>query len=321
MGAGAAQTRPRIGVSRCLLGDEVRYDAKHKRDDYVAEVLAPHVELVAVCPEVEAGFGVPREAMQLEGDPGAPTLRTRHTERDLSERMRAFSRARVGELLRQELDGFVLKSNSPSCGAEGVPVYGEEEGPHRSGRGLFADALITALPDLPVEEEGTLRDARLRENFVVRVFAHRRLRRASRDPHPVRALIDFHTRHELLLMSRDERRMRELGRLVAEAAERDSRDLYEPYRRDFFDAMRCAPTAESHANTLQHLAGHVRARIDDWDRRELDEAIERYRLGQVPLWGPMTLLRHHSEEHEIAYALRQVYLWPPPGELNLLSRV
>jgi uncharacterized protein YbgA (DUF1722 family)/uncharacterized protein YbbK (DUF523 family) len=317
----AAQAAPRIGVSRCLLGDEVRFDGGHKHDRYVTGALAPYVQFVSVCPEVEAGFGVPREAMHLEGEAGLPRLVTVRTQRDLTETMRAWANDRVDELARLDLDGFVLKSKSPSCGMERVPVYGERGVAPRRGRGLFAAALLEALPELPVEEDGRLNDPCLRENFVVRVFVHHRWRQASRAPLRKRALLEFHTRHKLLLMSRDEQCMRTLGRLVAAAGEDDLGDLFEAYRRRFFRGMSHTPTTRKHTNTLQHVAGHLRGRIDDWDRRELADVIDRYRRGELPLIVPVTLLRHYIQKFDIPYVRNQVYLTPHPQELMLLNRV
>ncbi len=319
-GAGHGEAVPRVGVSRCLLGDSVRYDAGHKRDRYVTGALARHVELVAVCPEVEAGLGVPREAMHLEGDRTTPMLITTKTRRDLTKTMRSWASAKAEELARLELDGFVLKSKSPSCGLERVPVHRGVGAAPRPGRGLFASALLEAMPDVPAEEEGRLHDAALRENFVVRVFSHRRFRLAARRPRSRGALVDFHTRHKLLLLSRDETAMRALGRLVAGASERDTDELFVEYRGRFFDALTARPTPERHTNVLQHIAGHLREVVGDWDRREIAAAIERYRVGEAPLVVPLTLLRHHADKHDIGYALSQVYLFPSPGELLLQNR-
>lgn len=319
MGEEAAAARPRIGVSRCLLGAEVRYDGGHKRDAFVAGALAEHTELVSVCPELEAGFGVPREAMHLTGETASPRLVTVRTGRDLTESMQAWSAGRADALAREALDGFVLKAKSPSCGLERVPVYGERGVAPRPGRGMFASALREALPDLPVEEEGRLRDPTLRENFIVGVFAHRRFRRAAQEPLTRRALVDFHARHKLLLMSRDERAMRDLGRLVA-SGELEPTALFAAYRRGFFSGMRRAPTTRSHSNTLQHIAGHLRGRADAWDRQELADLIDRYRRGEVPLGAPLTLLKHYIAKLDIPYVRDQVYLDPAPAALLASTR-
>src|SRR5262245_35185486 len=212
--AGAGD-RIRIGISACLLGDEVRFDGGHKRDTYVTGVLSPHVEWVPVCPEVEIGLGVPREAMRLVGVPEAPRLMTSRSGLDHTARMRTFARDKVEALRRLDLDGYILKSKSPSCGMERVPVHTAGGRASGSGRGLFAQALLTAMPLLAVEEEGRLNDPRRRESFIVRVFAHRRWRRLTGAPFRPAALVAFHARHKFLLMAHSEPHLRALGRLVS----------------------------------------------------------------------------------------------------------
>lgn len=313
--------RVRIGVSTCLLGEKVRFDAGHKHDRFVTDTLGPHVEHVPVCPEMELGLGAPREAMRLEGEPDAPRLVTLRTGRDLTEPMQRFSERRVQELARQELDGYILKSKSPSCGMQRVKVYREPGRPPRMGRGVFAEALQRRLPHLPVEEEGRLNDPRLRERFIVRVFCHWRWRHAAREPFELERLVGFHTRHKLLLMSRSEPHMRELGRLVANGKRRRADHLFRDYADGFFQGMQRAATPRKHANVLQHIAGHLRGQVDAWDRRELARTIDRYRLGMLPLVVPITLLRHYIEKHGVPYAREQVYLYPHPDELMLLNHV
>ena len=163
----------RVGVSACLLGQEVRYDGGHKRDRFVTDVLGPFVEWVPVCPEVEIGLGVPRAPIRLEGDPDAPRLVDPLSGIDLTERMRRFAEARVAMLARLGIDGYVLKRDSPSCGIARVPVA-SEGATSRAGMGIFARALKEALPTLPIEEEDRLHDARLRESFIERMRARRR---------------------------------------------------------------------------------------------------------------------------------------------------
>jgi uncharacterized protein YbbK (DUF523 family) len=165
----------RLGVSACLLGSQVRYDGGHKRHPFLTEILGPFVEWVPVCPEVEAGFGTPREAMHLVRDGEAVRLVTVRTRQDVTAQLRRAVDARVRQLASLELDGYVLKKDSPSCGLFRVKVYGAS-GSVRDGRGLFAGSLADAQPLLPLEEEGRLSDPKLRETFIERVFAYRRLR-------------------------------------------------------------------------------------------------------------------------------------------------
>jgi uncharacterized protein YbbK (DUF523 family) len=172
-----AISRPRVGISRCLLGIEVRYDGGHKREPVLLELVGPRVEWVEVCPEVEVGMGVPREPVQLMPNPtrtlGAAGVRlvgaTSGT--DWTERMTAWARAKIDQLRGLELSGFVLKARSPSCGLRDVPVAGAAAG-EAAGRGLFAQALVDALPDLPIEDEERLRNPAAREAFLERVFAY-----------------------------------------------------------------------------------------------------------------------------------------------------
>ncbi|HYO16216.1 MAG TPA: DUF523 and DUF1722 domain-containing protein [Thermoanaerobaculia bacterium] len=189
----------RIGVSACLLGQEVRYDGGHKRDSFLTDTLGRFVDFVPVCPEVEIGMGTPRPPIRLERTvEGEIRLLMPSTGEDYTERMRSYARRRVGELAALELDGYILKKDSPSCGMEGVKVYGSNAIPAKNGRGLFAEELLRRLPDLPVEEEGRLNDPLLRESFITRVFLHHR-RRAERAGWSRAALRRLHERHKLLL--------------------------------------------------------------------------------------------------------------------------
>ena len=170
-------SKPRVGISACLLGQEVRYDGGHKRDAFLTDILGRYVEWVPVCPEVELGMGTPRPPIRLERRGGEIRLVMPSTGGDYTDAMRAYAERRADALAKLDLDGYILKKDSPSCGMERVEVHHGSGAPSNDGRGLFAAALIARLPDLPFEEEGGLRDPLLRESFVRRVFAryHRRL--------------------------------------------------------------------------------------------------------------------------------------------------
>jgi uncharacterized protein YbgA (DUF1722 family) len=231
--------------------------------------------------------------------------------------MLAWARERVAALREMDLDGYILKSKSPSCGMERVRVYTEAGMPSRSGPGLFARALMEAMPLLVVEEEGRLNDPRLRENFVARVFSHHRWRQLTRTRVRPADLVAFHARHKFLLMAHSEPHLRQLGRLVARARA----ELLPRYAEGFLAALRVKTTTRKHTNVLQHIAGHFRERLDRRDREELSETIEEYRQGLVPLVVPLTLLKHHVRRLELAYLQDQVYLEPHPRELMLLNHV
>lgn len=311
----------RIGVSSCLLGQRVRFDGGHKKDDFLVDQLGRFVEWVPVCPEVESGMGTPRPTLRLvrDGD-GVRMLETR-SGRDHSAAMRRFARRRVRALARLDLCGYVLKRASPSCGMERVPVYREAGMPVRDGRGLFAEALIRALPQLPVEEERRLRDARLRENFVERVFAYRRLRDLCAGRFRRSSAIAFHTAHKLQILAHCPESYAKLGRLVAAVSKQEPRVFRERYAETFMAALARLATRGRHANVLQHMAGQLRTHLDAESRSELSGLIQDYRRGLVPLVVPLTLIRHHARRFRVAYLLGQVYLDPHPRELMLRNHV
>jgi uncharacterized protein YbgA (DUF1722 family)/uncharacterized protein YbbK (DUF523 family) len=317
-----ADDRPRIGISACLLGDEVRFDGGHKRDPFLTDVLSPHVEWVRVCPEVEVGMGTPRETLRLvrEGE-GPVRMVTTRTGVDWTADMVRWSRTRMKQLAAEQLSGYVLKKDSPSCGMERVKVYGGAGMPQRSGRGLFAEALLTQFPNLPVEEEGRLSDPRLRENFIERVFAYWHLGRFFDSRWTVGGLVAFHTAHKMALLAHSTAAYAELGRLVAAAANMPRSRLRDEYEAAFMKTMSIVATPRRHTNVLMHMAGHLKKQLDAASKQELLACIEEYRRGLVPLIVPLTLLRHHVRVHEVAYLAGQTYLQPHPRELMLRNRV
>ena len=310
----------RIGVSTCLLGEHVRFDGGHKRDPFLVETFGRYVEWVPVCPEVEAGLGVPRESMHLRRIADDVRLVTTKTGIDHTEAMRRYAARRVAALSAHDLCGYVLKKNSPSCGMERVKIYGRS-GPVASGRGLFAEALLQAFPHLPVEEEGRLNDPRLRENFVERVFAYRRLRSLFSGRWTIGRVVAFHTAHKLQLMAHSPRLYAELGRLVAGAKGLARPALRASYEAQFMSALEVMATPKRHVNVLQHILGYFTDQLDRAARQELVELIDDYGRGVVPLVVPLTLVRHYVRQFTIAYLQAQTYLEPHPKELMLRNHV
>jgi len=311
----------RVGISSCLLGEAVRFDGGHKRDPFLTETFGAFVEWVPVCPEVECGFGTPREAMRLVRVDNDVRLLTVRTAVDLTDRMAAYTRRRVAQLDAQDLCGYVLKKDSPSCGLERVKIYGTGGVPEKSGQGIFARGLVERFPSLPVEEEGRLSDPRLRENFVERVFAYWRLRGLFRGRWNLGTLVEFHTAHKLILMAHSPEAYRQLGRLVARARGVGRKDLERRYTEQFMSALAVIATPRRHANVLQHMAGYFKNLLDAKSKAELGAAIDDYRRGLVPLVVPMTLLRHHVRVHGVSYLEGQHYLAPHPKELMLRNHV
>jgi uncharacterized protein YbgA (DUF1722 family)/uncharacterized protein YbbK (DUF523 family) len=325
--------RPRLGISACLLGQAVRYDAGHKRDPFLVETFGPHVEWVPVCPEVESGFGTPRDSMRLmlkapiarargERIPGeAVSVIVPRTGADVTETLRSYAVAKAEHLAGERLSGFVLKKDSPSCGMDRVKVFSSSGPGERAGRGLFAEALMARLPTLPVEEEGRLSDPRLRENFVERVFAYQRLRALFRPGWTTGDLVRFHTAHKLALMAHSPSAYRQLGPLVAAAADRPRDEVAREYEREFMNGLTRIATPGRHANVLQHMLGYFKTSLNDAARQELRAVIDDHRRGLVPLVVPMTLFRHHLRQQPVTYLAGQTYLDPHPRELSLRNHV
>jgi uncharacterized protein YbgA (DUF1722 family)/uncharacterized protein YbbK (DUF523 family) len=318
--ASPSQAPIRIGVSTCLLGEHVRFDGGHKRDPFLVETFGRYVEWVPVCPEVEAGLGVPRESMRLRRIEDEVRLVTTKTGIDHTDALRRYAARRVAGLSAHDLCGYVLKKDSPSCGMERVKIYGRS-GPVASGRGLFAEALLQAFPHLPVEEEGRLNDPHLRENFVERVFAYRRLRSLFDGRWTIGRVVAFHTAHKLQLMAHSPRLYGELGRLVAGAKALARPVLQASYAAQFMSALEVMATPKRHVNVLQHILGYFSDQLDGAARQELIELIEDYGRGMLPLVVPLTLVRHYVRQFAIAYLQAQTYLEPHPKELMLRNHV
>ncbi len=310
--------RPRIGVSACLLGRPVRFDGGHKKSDFVAETLSRFVDFVPVCPEVESGMSAPRESLRLVSHPVGLRLIGNRSGVDQTDRMTTFATDRVTELLALELDGFVLKKDSPSCGLERVRVYPGITGqPARTGTGLFSATLRDRLPSLPLAEEGWLRDAGLRESFLERIFTHHRMRTQLLSEPSRGKLVAFHSEHKLLYMARSPVLYRELGGIVAQSAERPLTATIGLYAARAMAALQERSTPGKQANVLQHILGYFKRVLTPFEKQEILSLIDDFRAGLHGLVVPLTLLLHHLRKHEVGEWLAgQFYFEPYPRELG-----
>jgi len=311
----------RLGISTCLLGQKVRYDGGHKLDRFLTDTLGQYVEYVPVCPEVECGFGIPREAFRLVGDPESPRFVTSRTHQDYTERMMQWAERRVIELEEEGLCGFIFKSNSPSSGMERVKVYGEKGMPVKKGRGIFARIFIEYFPLVPVEDEGRLHDPRLRENFVERIFALKRWRETLSKKFAMADLVEFHTHHKLLILSHSEKHHRIMGKLVAAGKKMPLKELYARYEALLMEALRLKTTPKKNSNVLMHMMGYFKKQLASDEKQELLEIIRQYRDGYIPLIVPITLINHYVLKYNQPYLSRQSYLRPHPIELQLRNHV
>ena len=299
----------------------MRYDGGHAWDRFLTDTLGQFVEYIPVCPEVECGFSTPRESLRLVGSPDAPRLVTVRSGQDHTGRMLTWARKKVTELEKENLCGFIFKSKSPSSGMERVKVYDEHGVPAKKGVGLFARAFMEHFPLLPAEDEGRLHDPALRENFIERIFAFQRWRDVLQQKKSTGALVAFHTRHKLLILSHSPKQYQAMGKLVAAAQKNALASLYDQYQVMLMEALRVKATASKHCNVLQHMMGYFKNELTADEKKELLETLERYRRELVPLIVPVTLISHYVRKYDQPYLKDQYYLNPHPIELQLRNHV
>jgi uncharacterized protein YbgA (DUF1722 family)/uncharacterized protein YbbK (DUF523 family) len=311
----------KVGVSACLLGEKVRYDGGHKHDRYITDTLGRFFTFVPVCPEVESGMTIPREAMRLEGVPESPRLMTRLSRVDKTGQMLSYCRSKVAELENADLCGFIFKKDSPSSGLFRVKIYDDTGMPKKVGSGLFAAAVSKRFPLLPLEEEGRLFDADLRENFIERVFSYRRWKDFLGNAPDIGGLVAFHTGQKLLMMAHSPKHYREMGALVAHGKEMDRLGLFIRYEELMMTGLAMQATTKKNCNVLQHIMGYFKKELSPGEKGELLEVINSYHDQLVPLIVPITLLRHYVNKYDQQYLKGQVYLSPHPAELMLRNHV
>lgn len=310
-----------VGISTCLLGKEVRHDGGHKHSLYCTQVLSQHFDFQPICPELEAGLGVPRPAIHLREHPDGMHLIETKGAADHTSAMQEFTGRILPELAH--LRGYILMAKSPSCGMERIKIHNPEgQVVRRDGQGMFAEALMRRYPLLPVEEEGRLNDDTLRENFIERVFAYDDwMQNVAGENLTAKALIEFHTRHKFQLLAHSEKIYRQLGPMLGDLKADALETIASLYIQAFMDAMTQKVSRGSHMNVMQHLMGYLRDAIGDEDRKVLIEQIEAYSRGEVPLVVPMTLLRMAQRREPVDYLRLQQYLSPYPDELGLRNKV
>jgi uncharacterized protein YbgA (DUF1722 family)/uncharacterized protein YbbK (DUF523 family) len=307
----------RIGISACLLGQPVRFDGSHKHDHYLTNTLSEYLDFVPVCPEVESGFSVPRETLRLVGDPEAPRLVTSRTNIDHTDRMLGWAEKRVRELEAENLCGFIFKSDSPSSGLMRVKVYNSKGMAEKKGVGLFARTFTRHFPMLPVEEEGRLNDPVLRETFIEQIFTLKRWRETLTLGRNMKNLVDFQTRHKLLMLSHSPANARLMGKLVADGKQAPIQAVYAQYERLLIETLRMKSTIKKNLNVLEHILGYFKNQLDSDEKQEMLEIFDRYRNEFVPLIVPVTLLNHYVRKTGEPYLKQQVYLNPHPIALKL----
>ena len=312
-----AAAKIKVGVSSCLMGEKVRFDSGHKKNAYINDILSEYFEFSTFCPEVEIGLGTPRETIRLvQVEDQVRCVGTKTPDLDVTEKLIASADSQKD--WHQQLCGYILKKSSPSCGMERVRLY-KGNHPDKTGVGLYAKRLMDNFPQLPVEEEGRLGDARLRENFIQRVYVYSRWKTLMAENLTMQGLQQFHAQHKYIFMSHDQVLAKELGALLARKGTQDIQDLADHYLASMMDLLKIIATRKTHVNTLQHLQGYLKTHINSDDKQELLFNFDQYRKGLLPLIVPITLLRHYFRRFPNDYITNSYYLQPHPGELMLLN--
>ena len=317
-----ATTTPRLtlAISACLLGSEVRYNGGHKQSQLCSQVLGKYFDFRPLCPEVAIGLGTPREPIRLVGEPAAPrAVGTVTRSRDVTAPLADYGTRMAAEL--QQISGLIVMQKSPSCGMERVKVYQENGLPAEHGSGIFTATFARLRPELPIEEDGRLNDPVLRENFIARVYAYGDWQQLCAEGLTRKGILAYHARYKYLLMAHNPLRYRELGRLLAGIGEHDPAEFGPRYFSEMMAALKKCATRGTHANVLQHLSGYLRRALPNEDRRDIQQLIEQYRNGTIPLVVPLTMLKYHFRRHPDRYIALQAYLQPHPEELSLRNAI
>jgi uncharacterized protein YbgA (DUF1722 family)/uncharacterized protein YbbK (DUF523 family) len=311
----------KIGASACLLGEKVRYDGGHALDRYITETLGQYFEWVPVCPEVEYGLPVPREAMHLTGEPASPRLVTVMTGIDHTDGMKKWAADKLSRLEKEDLCGFIFRSKSPSSGIGGIKVYSSSGITGNKATGIFGGAFMHYFPLIPAIDDGRLHNPDLRENFIEQVIVYNRWQEFLKKGGKIRELIAFHTDLKLLILSHSPKHYSALGILVARAKKYRPDALYSEYIKILMEGLRLLATVKKNTNVLLHIAGYFKKQLSSDDKRELLEVIEEYLKGYIPLIVPVVLLNHYVRKFDKPYLKTQFYLNPHPVELMLRNHV
>ncbi len=306
-----------VGVSACLLGHKVRYDGGHKHDRYIANILGEFFRFLSICPEVEAGMGIPRETTDLHGSPESPRLIGSESGTDFTAQIKKYSGKRVRKDDVRTINGFVFKRNSPSCGMERVKVFRESRKSIRTGRGIFADTLMKRHPLLPVEDENRLCDRRIRENFITRVLAYHRMQKAFEGRFSYRKLAMFHAAHKCTLLAHSPKHYELLENMIADSKHFTVAGIRDKYLVLFMEALKVKTTRAKNVSVLRQILTLMEDSLDTEERDSALLLIENYRRGGVPLSLLLELIRNYVTKFKVEQIQYQIYLNPHPIEVVL----
>jgi len=310
-----------LGVSQCLLGEQVRFDGGHKRNRYLTDVLSEYIEFRPVCPEVAIGLGIPRKPIRLVLMGDETRVRgVQNPELDVTDAL--VEQAEFAARQMPDICGYVFMQNSPSCGAFGMKRYRTNgHTADSNGRGAYAKRFMELMPLLPVEEAGRLNDAGLRDNFLTRVFAYHDFKINVALAPTAKKLIDFYSRYKYQVMAHHVPSYFSIGRYLSNLSGRDTQESSDEFFRLFMEALAHHATRKGNTNAIMHLRGYLKTHLNTQDKLELSQLIDSYKSGMVPLIVPLTLLKHHLLKLDNPYLKSQTFWAPHPERLGLRNHI
>ena len=305
--------KPRVVISKCLGFEACRFNGEVLQDKFVSR-LNDHIDFIPVCPEVEIGLGTPRPPVRLISSSRGLRMVQPSAGTDLSDAMRDFNARFLNSLTH--IDGFILMHGSPSCGIGSAKYYAGIEKGAALGKtsGLFAEAVMQRFPHLAIEDDARLSNLRIREHFLTRLFAFARLRALGRSA-SMHDLVRFHAAHKYLLLAHSERKMRELGRIVANADKQSPQQVLASYTAAFQQALQPLPRTTSQINVLMHALGFFSKGLSGREKRHFMDVLDAYRHGRVSLQSVTSVLWSWALRFDSAYLQEQVFFNPFPDSL------
>lgn len=312
-------SRPKVVVSRCLEFDHCRYNGDMISSPVVAK-LKKYVDFLPVCPEVEIGLGVPRNPVRIVLDKGNHRLVQPSSGKDVTENMRAFCSGFLDSI--EDVDGFILKFRSPSCGLKDVKVYPSAggQGVVEKSSGYFGGAVLERYPFLPVEDEGRLRNARIKEHFLTKLFTFAAFRKVKSEG-SMKDLISFHTQNKFLLMAYNQAELRKLGEIAANREGKPWKELISDYEKHLYSALSRAPRYTSTINVLMHAFGHFSDQLSSREKVLFFDWIQKYREGRATLCPAISMIRSWIARFESDYLMHQTFFEPYPEDLMEIDPV
>ena len=309
--------KPRIFVSRCLGFERCRYDGQTLKDVFV-EKIKDYAEIVTVCAEVEIGLGVPRKAVRIADENGEYKLYQPSSGLDVTEKMNAFIKKYMENL--GEIDGFILKNRSPTCGIADVKIYKGTDPSARSyrGNGFFGDAVKKYYPDAAVEDEGRLKNFEIREHFLIKLFTLSRFRKIKKDC-LMKDLVEFQASHKLLFLSYKESSFRKCGEITANHKKLQSREVYSLYEEEINRILSSPPKYKAIINSLYHAFGWVSEGLSAGEKKLFLDTVEEYRDERIPLSVPLHMLNSYAVRFSNSHLANQVFLNPYPVKLTAIT--